>query len=330
MTSSSRNQFEIQLEGPIDFAASLEIFRRSGDDLLDRWDGTWLMRTVRLNNEPIAYACRPSGSLDSPTLLVRIEKAGHADAVERAIVESVSRLTPEFNQLARTDPIIGRLAQLHRGFRPLLHPDLMVALVRAISAQQVNLRWAATVRARLAANYGRRHRLGDQWVMSLDPRRLAQLETADIRALQFTTRKAEYVINAARAIAEGILELGQLNQLTDAEVVARITAVRGLGVWTSEWLLARTMGRPRVSAADLGVRKAVGKAYYDGRMPSPDEVRSATDHWGSAAAFAQELLLHAQHNGTLGSPPAPMLRTKPGPRRTSALRRARTGKIPAV
>jgi DNA-3-methyladenine glycosylase II len=87
--------------------------------------------------------------------------------------------------------------------------------------------------------------------------------------------------------------------LPDDEVIARIVAIRGLGVWTAEWILARTLGRPRVSASDLGVRKAVGKAYFEGRMPSPDEVRAATAHWGAAAAFGQELLLHAQHLKTL-------------------------------
>jgi hypothetical protein len=38
------SEFQLELPGPLDFAASLEIFRRSGDDLLDRWDGEWLVR----------------------------------------------------------------------------------------------------------------------------------------------------------------------------------------------------------------------------------------------------------------------------------------------
>jgi hypothetical protein len=45
-------------------------------------------------------------------------------------------------------------------------------------------------------------------------------------------------------------------------------------------------------AGDLGVRKAVGAAYLDGRMPSEAEVRAATAHWGPAAGVAQQLLLH--------------------------------------
>lgn len=301
---TARGQFEVRLEGPIDFAASLEIFRRSGDDLIDRWDGEWLTRTARLAGHCVAYTCRPAGTLENPALTVIVEDAAQAPIIERAIVKSFARLTPEFANLCRTDPVIGRLADLHRGFRPMLHPDLMVALVRCISAQQVNLKWAATVRRRLAENYGRRHEVGGQMVYSLDPDRLAQCAIAEIRALQFTTRKAEYVINAARAIAGGELDVAQLDALPDDDVIACVTAVRGLGVWSAEWVLARTLGRPRLSAGDLGVRKAVGKAYFDGRMPTPDEVRRATAHWGAATALAQELLLHAQHQKTLAAAPA--------------------------
>ena len=76
-------------------------------------------------------------------------------------------------------------------------------------------------------------------------------------------------------------------------MIARLTALHGIGRWTAEWLLARTLGRPRVVAGDLGVRKSVGMAYFEDRMPSEAEVRQATAHWGEAAGVAQQLLLHS-------------------------------------
>jgi DNA-3-methyladenine glycosylase II len=157
------------------------------------------------------------------------------------------------------------------------------------------------VRRRLAEAFGEAHRIGEQVVYSLEPHRLAALQIADIRALQFTTGKAEYVINAARAVAFGELDVERLDAMPDDEAIARITAIRGLGLWTAEWILARTLGRPRVSAGDLGVRKAIGAAYFAGRMPSPTEVRAATTHWGQAAGLAQGLILHAQHEKTLAT-----------------------------
>ena len=292
-------EFELKLPGPLDFAASLEIFRRSGDDLLDRWDGEWLVRITTDAAGVHPYACQTAGDIDAPVLRVLVRDAAEREVVERAIRAAFLPLVLEFEHLCTADPLIGHLAIQHRGFRPVLQADLLTALVRCISAQQVNLKWAATVRRRLAEMFGRAHSVGEHNVYSLDPERLAALQIADIRGLQFTTRKAEYIINAARAVANGELNSANLAGLPDEEVIAKVTAIRGLGPWTAEWILARTLGRPRLSAGDLGVRKAIGIAYFGGVMATPEEVRQATRHWGHAAALAQGLLLHAQHEKTL-------------------------------
>ncbi|HKV54118.1 MAG TPA: hypothetical protein VJN94_05685 [Candidatus Binataceae bacterium] len=327
-------EFEVTLPGPIDFAASLEIFRRSGDDLLDRWDGRWLVRLAADHGRAIPYACEIRRPLEKPFLRVLVGDPADREAAETALNAAFLPLLEDFEQLCRTDPLIGHLARIHRGFRPVLQADLLTALIRCISAQQVNLKWASTVRARLAKTFGREHRLGEHFVYGFDPAYLASLQIADIRALQFTTRKAEYVINAARAVADGTLDIAALALLPDDEVIAKITSVRGLGLWTAEWVLARTLGRARVSAGDLGVRKAVGVAYMGGRMPTPDEVREATAHWGRAAALAQGLLLHAQHERSLhayaaaqpGTVPSPGFKTRPSARRTQPHQEAKRGR----
>ncbi len=120
-----------------------------------------------------------------------------------------------------------------------------------------------------------------------------------LRPHQFSGAKADYVIAAARAVSSGTLSLEELRPLADDEVIARVTAVRGLGRWTAEWLLARTLGRPRMVAGDLGVRKAVGQLYLEGRMPTEAEVRRLTAHWGAAAGVVQQLALHGLTSGTL-------------------------------
>jgi DNA-3-methyladenine glycosylase II len=74
-------------------------------------------------------------------------------------------------------------------------------------------------------------------------------------------------------------------------VIDVLTKLRGIGKWTAEWFLARGLGRPRVVAGDLGVRKAIGAAYLDGAMPTEDEVRQLTSHWQGAAGVAQQLVL---------------------------------------
>ena len=96
----------------------------------------------------------------------------------------------------------------------------------------------------------------------------------------------------AGAIHAGTLDARSLAGLGNEEFIARLVTLQGVGRWTAEWLLARTLGRPVVVAGDLGVRKAVGMAYCDGRMPAEDEVRRLTAHWGEASGVVQQLLLH--------------------------------------
>jgi DNA-3-methyladenine glycosylase II len=224
---------------------------------------------------------------------VVVEDREYAEPIEAAARAAFVQAPREFSNLVRTDPVVARLAARYRGLRPVLQLNLLVALIRCVSAQQVNLRWAAETRRRLAERFGDRHTVDGAVVYSFNAEQLASARPAEIRALQFTNRKAEYIVALAQATAEGRLTLERFQALADDQVVAELVVLRGIGLWTAEWVLARTLGRPRVVAGDLGVRKAVGIAYGKGPMPHEDEVRRLTAHWGRSAAHVQAMLLHA-------------------------------------
>lgn len=298
-TSSVRSSLRIELPGPLDLPASLERFRRWGDDLLERWDGetyAWTMSAPGAGRAT-AIAARVAGSIDNPNVELAVEAGGDIDWAAR---ELVARVVPRreaqraLAALAAGDPVVAELDARHPGVRPVQQRDVLIALVRSISAQQINLSWAATMRRRLAEAYGTRHVVDGIEVVSLDPARLAEADPLHLRELQFTNRKAASIVACARAVAAGELDLVALDVLADEQVIERLTVLPGIGRWSAEWFLARTLGRPRVVAGDLGVRKAVGAAYLPGlgRLPSEDEVRLATGHWGHAAGIAQQLLLH--------------------------------------
>jgi DNA-3-methyladenine glycosylase II len=286
--------FELALPGPIDMPASVERFRRWGDDLLDRWDGQTFVRVTYADGVALPYACTVIGTTEAPRGRVMVREPAEAPAVERAIRGMWGMASPgSLEQLAARDPAIARLNERFPGMRPIVHADGFSALVRSISAQQVNLTWAATTRRRLAERLGQRHTIGQYAVYTLAPARLAAAAVSDLRAMQFTTRKAEYLIGLASHMVDGSLDLATLAASDDEEVVARLCTVRGLGRWTAEWYLARTLSRPVVVAGDLGVRKAVGLVYDAGPLPDEGQVRALTAHWGAAAGLAQELVLYA-------------------------------------
>jgi len=304
----------LRLAGPLDVPGSLEGYRRSGDDLLDRWDGAVWLRVLPLDGRPVAVAARPVGTVSAPALRVATDVGADAAAAGRALASAFVTAPAALRELAAADPVVAAAADRWPGVRPVLQRDLLTAVVRSISAQQITLRFAAVLRARLARRFGVRHTVPvpggpapttgpegsgepprgapvDWEVWGLDAAALAGAEVAELRALQFSNAKAVAIVVFAGAVADGRLRLDELAELDDEQVVDRLVAFPGIGRWTAEWLLARTLGRPRVVAGDLGVRKAVGAAYLGGRMPSAAEVRAATAHWGAAAGVAQQLLL---------------------------------------
>jgi DNA-3-methyladenine glycosylase II len=281
---------------PLDLAACLAPLGRAGDDLIDRFDGTRALRTLRLapTDEPVAYAAEVTNGPDRPALAVFVSSA-HADqlpALARGVRETILTDRTALAQLAARDEPVARLARRYPGIVPVLYRDPLTALIRSISAQQVNLRWAATVRARLAQRYGTRHTVGGWEVWTLHAAPLADARLEDLRAIQLTTAKARAVIAVARAAQAGELGLDHLDTLDDDGLIAHLTGLRGIGHWSAEWFLARTLGRPRVVAGDLGVRKAIGRLYDMPVTPTELEVRRATAHWGAAATHAQALALH--------------------------------------
>ena len=297
------------VSGPVDLVGSLDVFRRSGDDQLDRWDGRVWLRALADGDRMVGVAARPAGTVADPALLVAAEAGADAEAAGRVLAGAFPTAPDALAELAAADPVVARIAARFPGTGPVLQPDLLTAVVRAITAQQITLRFAAVLRGRLARRYGRRHQVADAEVWSLDPGRLAGAEVAELRELQFSNAKAVATVAFAGAVASGQMDLRRLAALDDEAVVERLVAFPGIGRWTAEWLLARTLGRPRVVAGDLGVRKAVGAAYLDGRMPSEAEVRALTTHWGEAAGVAQQLLLHWL---STEAPTGPRSATRPG------------------
>jgi DNA-3-methyladenine glycosylase II len=166
-------------------------------------------------------------------------------------------------------------------------------LVGAITAQQVNLAFALTLRARLVRAYGTPCGGGAEVVHAFpDARRLAEAPLAELRAMQFSAQKAACVRAVAEAIATGALDLDGLAACANEDVVVQVTRLRGLGRWSAEWFMARCLGRGDVCpAGDLAVRKAFDHFYGRGRALSETAIRRRAARWGEHQNVAIHYLL---------------------------------------
>ena len=288
----------LRVDGPLDVPRTLERYRRWGTDPATCVDGARLRRAVRVGGRLHGYAVSWSGGADRPSLVVRVSGARGGRALDAAVAE-VRRLcaldldVAGFYGAAARDPVLRPLTRRLHGFRPTLTPQPFEMLVGAICAQQVNLAWAFTTRARLVRRFGAPVRVDGATVFAFpEPARLARARPAELRRLQFTTRKAEYIVGLAQQIADGALPLADLGGRANEEVIDALTTVRGLGRWTAEWFLARGLGRGDVCpAGDLGVQKAFGHFFHRGRRPTERTVRRRARAWGPHQNLAGHYLL---------------------------------------
>jgi DNA-3-methyladenine glycosylase II len=184
-----------------------------------------------------------------------------------------------FGAVAATEPVLSRLVDRLRGFRPPLAADPWETLVTSITAQQISLHAAFAVRNRLIQAFGERF----EHAYSFPSReRMADVATQDLTSLGFSRRKAEYVVGLARSD----VDLDALALLPDDEVKARLTALPGIGEWTADWFLARHLARPDAwPAGDLGLRKAVLHFYGE------EDTRAAGQRFAGHKNLAAHYLL---------------------------------------
>ena len=230
---------------PYDFELSTERFRVFGPDLANLWHEGGLHRVV--GGREVRIEAAPGGVDVDPL-------DADAEPVVHSLLGLAFDLEP-FYDFAESDQVLARLVTGLSGLRPPLAPDPFESLVTSISAQQVSLFAAFAVRNRFVKRFGVR---GDHAYAFPRRERVGDASPEELRALGFSTRKAEYILGVARAD----LDLEGLSELPDDEIQARLTALPGIGEWTADWFLARHLARPRAwPAGDLGLRKAASAFY---------------------------------------------------------------------
>lgn len=287
---------DAQIGKYLDFALTLRRYTAFGEDAANFFDGTHFRKVFSVNNGLYLLELRP----EHGGVWLALHPEVPADHEAWRIAQQLSRKLlgldfdiAGFYAFAAQEPVLDNLVQRYTGFRPTLTPDPFEMLVTSISAQQINLRFAFTVRSRLIREFGARVD-GDTgtYYAFPQPETLAAVPVQTYREMQFSARKAEYIIEVARKFASGDLNPAELAELPEARLYATLTAIRGIGRWTVDWFLARHLGRGTAfPAGDLGVRKAVEKFYFHGRQTPEHELRRFAEQWGPHTNLAVHYLL---------------------------------------
>lgn len=171
---------------------------------------------------------------------------------------------------ARLAPLIKKVGRCRLPDGRTRHP--FAALVRAILSQQLSGKAADTIHGRMVAVLGGPEFLTAERLLAADP--------AALRASGVSGPKIKYLRDLAERVADGRLDLHALDAQPDEDVIAALTAVKGMGRWTAEMFLMFRLNRPDVFPVDdLGIVKGVQKLFGMKRRPKPSTMTRLAEPW---------------------------------------------------
>ncbi|MEO1587347.1 MAG: DNA-3-methyladenine glycosylase [Bacteroidota bacterium] len=287
-------QFKLPLPSPFAWSYTQAYLSRSRQEKLFFFDGDWLYRklpasygghVIRLEIDELAKVIRAE-ILDTDT-------SGQAAVTEvEAFIKDWLDLEtdlPAFYAVAQSDPMLGPVVQANPGLRITGVPDLLECMAGTILGQQVNTTFATTLKNRLIDAYG----ITSQWkghTLCQFPaaETLAALEPEVLRPMSISQRKAEYVIGFARLIESGEISKEKLSRFeTAAEAVKELVKIRGVGVWTANYILLRCLRyKDALPLGDSGLHNAVRDYLGMDQKPTNEEVKTVAKGWKGWEAYA--------------------------------------------
>jgi DNA-3-methyladenine glycosylase II len=193
--------------------------------------------------------------------------------------------------LRKADPVLARLIDARPGFRPRawmddLPPlDAFGTLIFQVAGQQLSVASTRRILERLWALFDGRNPT---------PAELLAVDPAALRATGFSGRKVETLRSVAQAFTDGTIDPGALASMSDDEILAALTAIKGIGPWTVQGMLIVALDRPDVVLpGDLALRKAIQRVYGLDELPTPAEVLERAEAWRPYRSLATAYLFGA-------------------------------------
>ena len=176
--------------------------------------------------------------------------------------------------LMRRDPILSAIIKKYGvcGIKTGREADIFCGLVQAIVSQQLSTRAAATIYGRLLAL------MPD--AAPPTPEALLPLPDDALRGVGLSRQKTSYMRDLAQKVLEGSVKTDGLSDMSDEEVVAELTKIKGIGRWTVEMILIFRLARPDIlPVGDLGIVKAIQRAYGLRKPPDARRMEKIAECW---------------------------------------------------
>lgn len=301
-----RAMFSVQPLPPFDFAMTADFATHyRGRNLWEFFEDGVYSRTLDLPVGLGVAKVRSVGDLETPLLEVEVvapklddDAVGAARRQVEWVFQTNVDLAP-FYRMAEGDPFLAPLTSMHRGFRVPQGTSVLEGLVNAILGQQISGQVARAVRMAVMEAYGETITIdGIEYRAFPTPEALAAAGVEGLRAQKLSWRKAEYVWDIAAKESSGEIDLEGLFRCSDDDVLAALTPLRGVGVWTVHWLLVRTLGRTDgFPHGDLAIQRTLGEVVNNGVRMTAGEALEYSWRWSPYRTYVTTYLFAAIRSG---------------------------------
>lgn len=291
--------FELRAVPPFRLDLTAWALRRRPHNAVDRWDGTSWRRVLTIEDEPLETAVAQLGTSERPRLKVTLSGNRISEYAKRNVSKLLRQMfglgtdLTTFYSLAARDKHLAPLARCFRGVKPPCFPSVFESLVNAIACQQLSLTAGMWVLNRLAEQCG--PAVSSEGTVHHGfpcPGDILRLSPDVLRNIGFSLSKARTLLEVAQMAEAEQLQQENLRKLDDDELLGLFMSVRGIGRWTTEYVMLRGLGRIDVFPGDdVGARNRLAEWLGRDEPMDYEAVQHAVQRWRPYGGFVYFHLL---------------------------------------
>ncbi len=293
-TPPCRNQlmtikkFTLSAIPPFRLNLTVWALRRRTNNIIDQWDGRHYTRIIVFNNKPIKVRVTQNETSNDLEVVItlhgkqkitaQLQKEAHL------LIQEMLGLTIDlrpFYALVNNDATLQSLVKQFSGLKPPRFPSVFEGLINSIACQQVSLDVGLLMLNRLAENFGTKFVDSDSAFYAFPgPKDLAEVREEDIKKLGFSYQKARAIKELATSALNKTIDLANLEEMTNNEIVAHLSMIRGIGRWSAEYVLLRGLGRlDAFPGDDIGAQNNLKRIFLLDNKPTYEGIKKLTSRW---------------------------------------------------
>lgn len=298
--------FQLQALAPFNFDLCAQIFS-SGDPEIRSYANGEFHQVLEINGNLVLVKLTSHGTIEQPKIAVELKSNNPLTPQDKKNAEKAIRFIfnlgfdlCSFYKDAENDHAMHLITQQLYGLKNPTTPTVFESLVDSIVEQQISIKVAHTIEQRLAKKFGETLSVESNIYFAYPtPQNIAAASINEIQQVGLSMRKAEYIQNAAKLIADGKLDLEQMKTEKDPDrIIAELDEIRGIGVWTAELTMLRGMQKlDALPADDFGIRRVISRYYCNGKPIKTAEAREIAKAWGRWKGLAAYYLIIAEVRG---------------------------------